>query len=95
MSLFLLNINNKKVLLHKHGTASALIDLDFKTSRLFKGISQMKKLSSIIVLSALAAPLAFAGNDSLVTSAFAEPVYLSACGIILLAFGMMKNKKDA
>lgn len=57
----------------------------------------MLKLTSLLkvaVLSALAAPLAFAGDASVSDSAFAEPVYLSICGVILLAFGMMKGKKE-
>lgn len=57
----------------------------------------MKKFSSLIkvaVLSALAAPLAFAGDATIADSAFAEPVYLSICGLILLAFGMLKDNKS-
>lgn len=57
----------------------------------------MKKFSSllkVVVLSALAAPLAFAGDATIADSAWAEPVYLSICGVILLAFGMLKSNKS-
>ncbi len=55
----------------------------------------MFKFSSLIkvaVLSALAAPLALANDSTITDSALAEPIFLSICGVILLAFGMMKNK---
>lgn len=56
----------------------------------------MRKFSSLIkvvVLLALAAPLAFAGDAEIANSALAEPLYLSICGVILVAFGMLKDKK--
>jgi hypothetical protein len=60
----------------------------------------MKKFTSalikIAVLSALSVPLAFAA-DAEAGSSFAEPLYLSLCGLILLTFGMLKgrNEKDS
>jgi len=57
----------------------------------------MKKFSyrlKAVVLSALVAPLAFAGDATIADSAWAEPVYLSICGIILLAFGMLKSNNS-
>lgn len=57
----------------------------------------MKKLSSkvkFIVLSSLIAPVALAANEGVSVSGYAEPIYLSICGVILLAFGMLKDKKS-
>lgn len=47
----------------------------------------------VAVLSLLAAPLALASSDTIIFTEWAEPVYLSACGAILLAFGMIKGSR--
>lgn len=58
----------------------------------------MKKFTvvfiKVAVLSALIVQLAFASNELVSTSAYAEPLYLSLCGIILLAFGMLKSRTE-
>jgi hypothetical protein len=55
----------------------------------------MKKFTSIFVkvsvFSALIAPVAFAAESVVSGSAWAEPIYLSLCGVILVVFGTMKN----
>lgn len=41
----------------------------------------------------LVAPLAFAANRTISDSSLAEPLYLSLCGLTLILFGLIKNKK--
>ena len=56
----------------------------------------MKKLTSIFlkiaVLTALVAQLALASAEDTAGSGFAEPIFLSICGVMLLAFGLMKGR---
>ncbi len=58
----------------------------------------MKKFTSVFlkvaVFSALLAQLAFASDSEVASSSFAEPLYLSLCGLILLTFGMMKGRNE-
>ncbi len=51
-------------------------------------------LLKVVVFSALLAQLAFAADAEVANSSFAEPLYLSLCGLILLAFGMLKNRSE-
>jgi hypothetical protein len=59
----------------------------------------MKKFTSLLikvsVVSALVAPLAYAAESVVAESALAEPIYLSACGIILLVLGTLKAKTES
>ena len=59
----------------------------------------MKKFTSLLikvsVVSALVAPLAYAADSVVAESALAEPIYLSACGIILLVLGTLKAKGES
>lgn len=49
----------------------------------------------VSALTALFAQLAFASDVEAVTSSsFAEPIYLSLCGLILLTFGMLKGHNE-
>jgi hypothetical protein len=61
-------------------------------------VKQMKKhLSNILrvaLLASVAAPLVYATDIDVADSALAEPIYLSVCGIILLAFGALTDKKN-
>jgi len=47
----------------------------------------------VAILASVAAPIVYASDASITDSAFAEPIYLSVCGIILLAFGAITDKK--
>lgn len=51
-------------------------------------------LIKVVIFSAFLAQLAFASDSSFISSVFAEPVYLTICGVILLAFGLTKNRKE-
>lgn len=63
-----------------------------------QGKMDMKKhLSNILrvaVLATVAAPLVYASDLDVSHSALAEPLYLSVCGIILVAFGALTDKKS-
>lgn len=58
----------------------------------------MKKFTSVLVklavFFALIVQMAFASDVEPASSSFAEPVYLTLCGVILLVFGMLKSRKD-
>ncbi len=54
----------------------------------------LSKLLRIAVLASVAAPLVYATDIEVSHSALAEPLYLSVCGIILLAFGALTDKKS-
>lgn len=58
----------------------------------------MKKFTAafvkVAVFSTLIVPLAFAADAEAVSSSFAEPLYLSLCGLILLTFGMLKGRNE-
>lgn len=64
----------------------------------FKRLLQMKKFSSVCiklaVFFALLVQMAFASDAEPATSSFAEPIYLTLCGVILLVFGMLKSRKS-
>lgn len=48
----------------------------------------------VAILASVAAPLVYAADIEVSKSALAEPLYLSVCGIILLAFGALTEKKS-
>ncbi|MFT7560733.1 MAG: hypothetical protein ACI93R_002656 [Flavobacteriales bacterium] len=58
----------------------------------------MGKLTSgvlkILVLSVLLVQVVFAADVDSSSSSFAEPLYLSLCGLVLLTFGMLKGRKE-
>jgi len=57
----------------------------------------MKKFMSaglkLVVLFALVLQVAFASDAESTTWSYAEPVYLTLCGVMLLVFGMLRTKK--
>lgn len=59
----------------------------------------MKKFTSLglklVVFFALIAQLAFASNAEEPSSSFAEPLYLTLCGLIMLTFGMLRSRKES
>lgn len=58
----------------------------------------MKKFMSVGlklgVFFALVAQIAFASDAESTTWPYAEPVYLTLCGVMLLIFGMLRSKKE-
>ena len=54
----------------------------------------VSKCIKVGLVTGLLAQLAFAAEAEIANSSLAEPLYLSLCGVMLLAFGMLKNQKD-
>ncbi len=59
----------------------------------------MKKFTSVFlklaVFFVLIAQMAFASDAEVAgSSAFAEPLYLTVCGLVLLTFGLLRSKEE-
>lgn len=71
---------------------------DVASTKTDQRFTQMKKFTSVFlklaVFFALIAQVAFASDAEVASSSFAEPLYLTLCGVILLAFGMLKSRKE-
>ncbi len=50
--------------------------------------------TKLAVLLSLAAPLALASDTQFSSSSLAEPMILSICGVILIAFGLLKDNRE-